>query len=171
MHALPAVQQSTSLPQICSYGLRAPRVLVFGSPTCFASLFPLLGHPAVTILQAFSKVTHQEPEHGEAWANLSALWLQEGGWREALHAAEQAVKLKRDSWQTWDNYALAAAQAQAPTSCVRGLAEVRLLAAAACCTAVASLRILQSLHLLQLSTHLEQTITLSTGAFERMRCY
>lgn len=76
-------------------------------------------------LQAFTKVTHQEPEHGEAWANLSALWLQEGGWREALHAAEQAVKLKRDSWQTWDNYALAAAQAQAPSSCVRGLAEVR----------------------------------------------
>ncbi len=70
-------------------------------------------------------MTHQEPEHGEAWANLSALWLQEGGWREALHAAEQAVKLKRDSWQTWDNYALAAAQAQAATSCVRGLAEVR----------------------------------------------
>jgi tetratricopeptide (TPR) repeat protein len=69
-------------------------------------------------------VTHQEPEHGEAWANLSALWLQEGGWREALHAAEQAVKLKRDSWQTWDNYALAASKADAPIACVRGLAEV-----------------------------------------------
>lgn len=74
--------------------------------------------------QAFSKVTHQEPEHGEAWANLSALWLQQGGWREALHAAEQAVKLKRESWQTWENYALAASKAGAPTACVRGLAEV-----------------------------------------------
>jgi len=75
--------------------------------------------------KAFSKVTHQEPQHGEAWANLSALWLQEGGWREALHAAEQAIKHKRDSWQTWDNYALAAAKADAPAACVRGLAEVR----------------------------------------------
>lgn len=37
------------------------------------------------------------------------------------------MKLKRDSWQTWDNYALAAAQAHAPTSCVRGMAEVRML--------------------------------------------
>lgn len=69
-------------------------------------------------------MTHQEPEHFEAWANLCALWLQEGGWREALQAAEQTVKLKRDSWQIWDNYALAAAKAEAPTACVRGLAEV-----------------------------------------------
>lgn len=83
--------------------------------------------------QAFSKVTHLEPEHGEAWANLSALWLQEGAWREALHAAEQAVKLKRDSWQTWDNFALAASKADAPTSCVRGLAEVGVLWGDAVC--------------------------------------
>lgn len=69
-------------------------------------------------------MTHQEPEHGEAWANLSALWLQEGAWREALHASEQAVKHKRDSWQTWDNYALAAAKGGAPAAAVRGLAEV-----------------------------------------------
>lgn len=84
----------------------------------------MLYTPCLSLPQAFSKVTHQEPEHGEAWANLSALWLQEGGWREALHAAEQAVKLKRESWQTWDNYALAASKAGAPTACVRGLAEV-----------------------------------------------
>lgn len=86
--------------------------------TCAAhTSFPLL-------LQAFTKVTHLEPDNGEAWTNLAALWLQQGGWREALQASEQAVKYKRDSWQTWDNYATAAAKAGGMSSCVRALAQV-----------------------------------------------
>lgn len=75
-------------------------------------------------MQAFSKVTQQEPEHGEAWNNLAALWLQQGGWREALHAAEQGVRLKRDSWQAWDNCATAAVKAGALSTCVRALGQV-----------------------------------------------
>jgi tetratricopeptide (TPR) repeat protein len=77
------------------------------------------------VLQAFTKVTHLEPDHGEAWTNLAALWLQQGGWKEALQASEQAVKYKRDSWQTWDNYATAAAKAGVMSGCVRALTQVR----------------------------------------------
>lgn len=79
--------------------------------------------PAVR--QAFTKVTHLEPDHGEAWTNLAALWLQRGGAREALHASEQAIKYKRDSWQTWENYATAAAKAGVMPACVRALSQVR----------------------------------------------
>jgi tetratricopeptide (TPR) repeat protein len=69
-------------------------------------------------------VTHLEPDNGEAWTNLAALWLQQGGWKEALQASEQAVKYKRDSWQTWDNYATAAAKAGVMSGCVRALTQV-----------------------------------------------
>lgn len=79
----------------------------------------------ITPPQAFSAVTQQEPEHGEAWANLAALWLQRGGAREALHAAEQAVKMKRDSWQAWDNCATAAVRARAVPAAIRALSKVR----------------------------------------------
>jgi hypothetical protein len=61
-------------------------------------------------LRAFSRVTLLDPQHGEAWANLAALWLRAGRPREALSAAEQAVKHKREAWQAWENYAAAALQ-------------------------------------------------------------
>lgn len=69
-------------------------------------------------------MTQLEYDHGEAWTNLAALWLQEGGWSEALHASEQAVKYKRESWQTWDNYATAAVKAGAMLPAVRALGQV-----------------------------------------------
>jgi tetratricopeptide (TPR) repeat protein len=75
--------------------------------------------------QAFSKVVHLEPDNGEAWNNLAALWLKQQGWREALHAAEQAVKCNRESWQTWDNYATAATRAGVLPAAVRALSKVR----------------------------------------------
>lgn len=38
-----------------------------------------------------------EPVYGEAWNNLPALWLRKGPWKEALKAAEQAVKHKEET--------------------------------------------------------------------------
>ena len=75
-------------------------------------------------LRAFSRVTLLDPQHGEAWANLSALWLRAGRPREALSAAQQGVRLKRDSWQAWENYAAAALQAREPLRAARALREV-----------------------------------------------
>jgi hypothetical protein len=75
-------------------------------------------------LRAFSRVTLLEPQHGEAWANLAALWLRAGRPREALSAARQAVRHKRDAWQAWENYAAAALGAGEPLAAARGLREV-----------------------------------------------
>jgi hypothetical protein len=75
-------------------------------------------------LRAFSRVTLLDPQHGEAWANLAALWLRAGRAREALSAAQQAVKHKRESWQAWENYAAAALKAGEPLKAARALREV-----------------------------------------------
>lgn len=50
-----------------------------------------------------------DPEAYEAWNNLAALLLRKGKAREAFWALSESVRLKRNSWQTWDNYAQAAA--------------------------------------------------------------
>jgi tetratricopeptide (TPR) repeat protein len=69
-------------------------------------------------------VTYLDPEQGEAWTNIAALWMQLGAWRRAVSASEQAVRLKRDSWQAWDNYAAAAAKAGQWLAAVRAVQQV-----------------------------------------------
>ena len=62
------------------------------------------------VLQAFTRCAQQEPENGEAWNNIAAIHLQLTHAPEAFSALSEAVKFKRDSWQTWSNYGQAAAQ-------------------------------------------------------------
>jgi len=50
---------------------------------------------------------------------------QAGRHAEALSALGEAVRLKRDSWQTWSNYAQAAAHAGQPLQAARGAIQVR----------------------------------------------
>ena len=49
--------------------------------------------------QAFTRVTQQDPEHGEAWNNIAAIWVQLDRNKEAFSALGECVKHKRDSWQ------------------------------------------------------------------------
>ncbi len=74
--------------------------------------------------QAFTKVTMLEPDNGEAWNNIAALWMQQQRWPQAFSALGQATKHKRDSWQTWENYAQAALHTGALLQAVRALAQV-----------------------------------------------
>lgn len=60
--------------------------------------------------QAFTRCSQQEPENGEAWNNIAAIHLQLQHAPEAFSALSEAVKIKRESWQTWSNYAQAALQ-------------------------------------------------------------
>ena len=62
------------------------------------------------MLQAFTRCAQQEPDNGEAWNNIAAIHLQLQHAPEAFSALSEAVKYKRDSWQTWANYGQAAAQ-------------------------------------------------------------
>ncbi len=62
------------------------------------------------IMQAFTRCAQQEPDNGEAWNNIAAIHLQLQHAPEAFSALSEAVKYKRDSWQTWANYGQAAAQ-------------------------------------------------------------
>ena len=81
--------------------------------------------PPLPWLQAFTKCTQHEPDNGEAWNNIAALWTQLERPREAFSAACEATKHKRGSWQTWENYAHAALQSGALQQACRGLAQVR----------------------------------------------
>ena len=45
----------------------------------------------------------------------------------ALSALTEAVRYRRDSWQTWSNYAAAAVQAGAPMQALRGAQQVSSL--------------------------------------------
>ena len=81
-------------------------------------------HPAVPLLQAFTRCAQQEPENGEAWNNLAAIHLQLQRPAEAFNALSEAVKVKRDSWQTWGNYAQAAAQTGHWLQAARGVLQV-----------------------------------------------
>ena len=60
-------------------------------------------------LQAFSRVTQQEPSHAEAWNNVAALSLRAGRRQPALAALQECVKHRREDWRVWDNMASVAA--------------------------------------------------------------
>jgi len=55
-------------------------------------------------INAFNRTVSMEPEHGEAWNNLAASHLALKNKKPAFLALEQAVRLKFDSWKTWENY-------------------------------------------------------------------
>ena len=58
-------------------------------------------------------------------AMLAFCWAtQAGRHAEAFSALGEAVRLKRDSWQTWANYAQAASQAGHPLQAARGVIQV-----------------------------------------------
>eukprot|EP00887_Chlorella_sp_A99_P004614 scaffold4.g4614.t1 len=105
-------------------------------------------------LQAFTRSAQLEPENGEVWHNLAAIHMHLARWPQAFNAlsgkgaagarrggareasvagagsARQAVKHKRDSWQTWENYAQVAArvgQWQAAAHAVLALSEGKQL--------------------------------------------
>ncbi|KAL3155216.1 hypothetical protein ABBQ32_013155 [Trebouxia sp. C0010 RCD-2024] len=61
-------------------------------------------------LQAFTRCAQQEPDNGEAWNNIAAIHLRLQHAPQAFSALGEAVKYKRESWQTWSNYGQAAAQ-------------------------------------------------------------
>ncbi|DBB11777.1 hypothetical protein WJX82_011005 [Trebouxia sp. C0006] len=67
-------------------------------------------HHTQRALEAFTRCAQQEPDNGEAWNNIAAIHLQLQHAPEAFSALREAVKYKRDSWQTWANYGQAAAQ-------------------------------------------------------------
>ena len=78
-------------------------------------------------LQAFTRCAQQEPDNGEAWNNIAAIHLQLQHAPEAFSALSEAVKLKRESWQTWSNYAQAALQTNNDLPAARAVQKVRLL--------------------------------------------
>jgi tetratricopeptide (TPR) repeat protein len=48
-------------------------------------------------------VVQQEPDNGEAWNNLAAVYVELKKNKEALFALSEAVKHKRESWKVWEN--------------------------------------------------------------------
>ncbi|KAL6762659.1 hypothetical protein V8C86DRAFT_3173802 [Haematococcus lacustris] len=75
-------------------------------------------------LRAFTRVTQQQPDHGEAWNNLAALWLELDRPREAFSALTECLKHKRDSWQIWENQAQVALQSKQHVAAVQALKQV-----------------------------------------------
>lgn len=53
--------------------------------------------------------------------------MQERHFKEAFSALSEAVKFKRESWQTWSNYAHAAVQTQSYLQAARGILQVTQL--------------------------------------------
>ncbi|GKY92056.1 hypothetical protein MPSEU_000177100 [Mayamaea pseudoterrestris] len=52
-------------------------------------------------LKAFSEVVQQEPEEGEAWANVAAIHLRNKQPAEAYPALNEALKYNRKNWRIW----------------------------------------------------------------------
>jgi len=49
-----------------------------------------------------------EPESYESWGNIGAVHMGQANFPGALHAFEEALRLRRDSWKMWENYRQAA---------------------------------------------------------------
>mmetsp|Transcript_10321 Transcript_10321/g.32889 ORF Transcript_10321/g.32889 Transcript_10321/m.32889 type:complete len:1110 (-) Transcript_10321:70-3399(-) len=59
---------------------------------------------------AFAHVAKQEPEDGDAWANLSSVHVKLGEFAAALKASAGAVKFSRNNWKIWENHISLAVQ-------------------------------------------------------------
>ncbi|KAL7124341.1 hypothetical protein ABFS83_14G042200 [Erythranthe nasuta] len=60
-------------------------------------------------LDAFTRAVQLDPENGEAWNNIACLHMVKKRNKEAFIAFKEALKLKRNSWQMWENYGQVAA--------------------------------------------------------------
>lgn len=100
---------------LCS---KSHAALVFHASICKYSGF--------LVSQAFTRCAQQEPDNGEAWNNIAAIHLQLHHSPEAFSALSEAVKYKRDSWQTWSNYGQAAAQTGNGLPAARAVQKARL---------------------------------------------
>ncbi|PIN11642.1 hypothetical protein CDL12_15752 [Handroanthus impetiginosus] len=60
-------------------------------------------------LDAFTRAVQLDPENGEAWNNIACLHMIKKRSKESFIAFKEALKLKRDSWQMWENYSHVAA--------------------------------------------------------------
>lgn len=52
-------------------------------------------------LEAFSQVVQQEPEEGEAWANIAAIHMRKQEPAKAYPALAEALKQNRNNWRVW----------------------------------------------------------------------
>jgi len=52
-------------------------------------------------LKAFSEVVQQEPEEGEAWANIAAIHMKKRQPEKAYPALVEALKQNRSNWRMW----------------------------------------------------------------------
>lgn len=52
-------------------------------------------------LKAFSEVVQQEPEEGEAWANIAAIHMKKYQPEKAYPALVEALKQNRSNWRMW----------------------------------------------------------------------
>ncbi|CAN4112928.1 unnamed protein product [Withania somnifera] len=60
-------------------------------------------------LDGFTRAVQLDPENGEAWNNIACLHMVKKKNKEAFIAFKEALKLKRDSWQMWENFSSVAA--------------------------------------------------------------
>ncbi|XP_031123423.1 tetratricopeptide repeat protein 27 homolog [Ipomoea triloba] len=60
-------------------------------------------------LDGFTRAVQLDPENGEAWNNIACLHMIKKRNKEAFIAFKEALKLKRDSWQMWENFSHVAA--------------------------------------------------------------
>lgn len=60
-------------------------------------------------LDAFTRAVQLDPENGEAWNNIACLHMVKKRSKESFIAFKEALKLKRNSWQMWENYSHVAA--------------------------------------------------------------
>ena len=54
-----------------------------------------------TALHAFTEVVQQEPEEGDAWANVAAIHMHNKRPSEAYPALNEALKYQRNNWRMW----------------------------------------------------------------------
>lgn len=69
----------------------------------------LKGRDVDKALDAFTRAVQLDPENGEAWNNIACLHMIKKRSKESFIAFKEALKLKRDSWQMWENYSHVAA--------------------------------------------------------------
>ena len=78
-------------------------------------------------LRAFTRVTQLDSDNAESWNNLAALHMKRKSWSSALAALKEAVRLRRESWQLWDNYIEAALRCGHVKLAIHGLQKLASL--------------------------------------------
>jgi tetratricopeptide (TPR) repeat protein len=58
-------------------------------------------------IASFHRVTQQDIEDFETWANLSSCYMKLEKFHEAYKCIQEALKIRPDNWRLWDNYIFA----------------------------------------------------------------